>query len=66
MKTDTEVETDNAEVDFITPTFSELKTESIPESASLSDFECENSSNKNGFSMSELVNSPSVKTEEGE
>ena len=60
------LKTDNAKVDFITPTFSGLETESISESASLSEFESGNSSNKNGLSLSELANSPSVKNEEGE
>ena len=66
MQIDTKVETDNVKVDFITPTFSGLETESISESASLSEFESENSRNKNGFSLFELANSRSVKTEEGE
>ena len=66
MQTDTEIETDNAKVDFITPTFSGLETESIYESGSLSEFESGNSSNKNGFSLSELANLLSVNTEEDE
>ena len=64
-KVDTEVEADNIKVDVITHIFSGLETESISESVSLSEFESVNSSNKNGFSLSELANSPSVKTVEG-
>ena len=62
---DTEVEADNIKVEFITPIFSGLETELISESALLSEFEYVNLSNKNGFSLSELANLPSVKTEEG-
>ena len=64
-KVDTEVEADNTKVDVITPIFSGLETKSISESAALSEFESINSSKKNGFSLSELANSPSVKTVEG-
>jgi len=66
LQTVTEVEANIAKVNFITPTFSGLESESISESASLSEFEYGNSSNKNGFSLSELANVPSVKAEEGE
>ena len=60
MKTDTEVETDNAEIDLITPTFSGLETESIFESVSLSKFASGISSNKNEFSLSELASSVKI------
>ena len=66
MQTDTKVEANIAKVDFRAPTFSGLETESKSESTSLLKFESVNSSNKNGFSLSELANSPSAKAEDGE
>ena len=66
MQTDTEVGADIAKFDFLTPIFSGLEIEPISESALLSEFKSGNSSYKNGISLSELANSPSVKADEGE
>jgi len=52
---DTEIETDIAKVDFVTPTFSIVETGSTSESESLTELESRYSSNKNGISLSELA-----------